>query len=328
MIKRNLFFLILILTSSSVLALPDAKITVKVVDESGQPIEGAKVVIGFRKPRGETFGGIIGMAQSDLTDGNGLFTAQGATEPFVGIGVSKEGYYRSSTEYNFNYKQSGMPGFRKWQPWNPTIELVLKEIKKPIALYSVSQGVNNDHQLILPGVDQFYGYDLIARDWVVPYGMGTHKDFLFKLDVLHYESWKSYDAILTIKFSNPGDGLISVIDKPNDGSKLRLPHHAPVSNYQSELVQRISRTPMKIDRSFRNDQNYFFRVRTEMDDKGNITSALYGKIHGSIEFGIKKRNILFLYYLNPKPNDTNLEFDPKKNLFQGLSEDYMYGLTP
>ena len=47
MIKRNILFLLLILMSSTALALPDAKITVKVVDESGQPIEGAKVVIGF-----------------------------------------------------------------------------------------------------------------------------------------------------------------------------------------------------------------------------------------------------------------------------------------
>lgn len=28
--------------------------------------------------------------------------------------------------------------------------------------------------------------------------------------------------------------------------------------------------------------------------------------------------VLFTYYLNPTPNDRNLEFDPKRNLLQGL----------
>ena len=75
----------------------------------------------------------------------------------------------------------------------------------------------------------------------------------------------------------------------------------------------------------RDDQNFFFRVRSETDDEGNITSALYGKIHGEILFTIgtlrnpKKSSLSFTYYLNPDHNDTNLEFDLEKNLFKGLN---------
>ena len=35
-------------------------------------------------------------------------------------------------------------------------------------------------------------------------------------------------------------------------------------------------------------------------------------------FGCTKRTLRFTYYLNPTPNDRNMEFDPKRNLFQNL----------
>jgi hypothetical protein len=73
-------------------------------------------------------------------------------------------------------------------------------------------------------------------------------------------------------------------------------------------------------------QAFFFRVRSvKQGDK--ITSALYGKIPASgggvgvggsfIGLGVKEGNVAVLsltYYLNPTPNDRNLEWDMKKNL--------------
>ena len=44
-------------------------------------------------------------------------------------------------------------------------------------------------------------------------------------------------------------------------------------------------------------------------------SALYGKIHGAIQWGWEG-GVVFSYYLNPIPNDGNLEFDGKNNLFK------------
>jgi hypothetical protein len=35
----------------------------------------------------------------------------------------------------------------------------------------------------------------------------------------------------------------------------------------------------------------------------------------------KTRILLFTYYLNPTPNDRNLEFDPKRNLFTNLKDE-------
>jgi len=57
-------------------------------------------------------------------------------------------------------------------------------------------------------------------------------------------------------------------------------------------------------------RNYYFRVRTKVDDRGNIVSAHYGKIYGDF--------MQFKYYLNPTINDRNVEFDPEQNLMKNL----------
>ena len=48
------------------------------------------------------------------------------------------------------------------------------------------------------------------------------------------------------------------------------------------------------------------RSRVKCDERGNIVSAHYSKLLGPGES-----------VFNPCPNDTNLEFDPERNLYQG-----------
>ena len=56
--------------------------------------------------------------------------------------------------------------------------------------------------------------------------------------------------------------------------------------------------------------NFYFRVRTKLDESGNVVSARYGKIYGDLA--------QFTYYFNPTPNDRNVEFDLKQNLMTNL----------
>jgi hypothetical protein len=74
----------------------------------------------------------------------------------------------------------------------------------------------------------------------------------------------------------------------------------------------MSRHPGKGTVEDMNDKNrnYFFRVRTVLDENGNVKSAQYGKIYGDF--------MQFRYYFNPTPNSRNIEFDPKHNLLSGL----------
>ena len=63
---------------------------------------------------------------------------------------------------------------------------------------------------------------------------------------------------------------------------------------------------------------YCFRVRSKFDDKGNLVDAYYGKVYGDFKIhahiNIGLDIVKFLYYLNPTPNDRNLEWDMKNNL--------------
>ncbi len=147
--------------SGEAYALPDVKVTLKVIDGAGQPIEGASASVNFKA-------GTEGNTETESTDSDGLATLSGSSTRFVEYGAGKEGYY--PTWYQKSYtKFTGTTGFRRWQPWNETLTLVLKKIKEPRALYiSDHRGGSKEYapSLEIPGLDREYGYDLIVRDWV------------------------------------------------------------------------------------------------------------------------------------------------------------------
>ena len=247
---------------------------------------------------------------SGKTDKNGLFTGQGATEYYAVYGADADGYYGTSFDYSNFTGYSGVLGFRKWQPWNPTLKVVLKKIKNPIAMYAYGTD-----RIKHPKQNEFIGYDLVKHDWVSPYGKGSVSDFLFKLEN-DFISNNNYKIKLTTKFSNLADGLKFFSSLEQQGSHLRSANQAPLNGYQSELIQTMSMDPEKgFKYSFNREEGggYYFRGRCDGDTSD---SCLYGKIYGNIEFG--KNQLIFNYYLNPSIGDTNIEFDPKKNLFKGF----------
>ncbi|NBB78348.1 MAG: hypothetical protein GVY36_02725 [Verrucomicrobia bacterium] len=130
----------------------------------------------------------------------------------------------------------------------------------------------------------------------------------------------------TLEFSFPGEkeGLVRVEDDFLLHNALRMPHEAPEHGYMSEYVVEkaegpvpggvvTDETPKKYLDS-RKDIGFFLRTRVKLDENGEILSANYSKVHGDFQFG-PKGYFAFDYYFNPTPNDRNLEFDPKRNLF-------------
>lgn len=313
----TLIYILCLVISPLAHALPTAKVTIKVIDDIGAPVEDAEVKVYFKLE------GYRSNTDAGLTNGEGLYVASGSTQQYVGgCKITKEGYYSSICNYsekNF-ISISGIMGFRRWEPWNPTITVVLKKIKDPVALYmrDIKQLVQiGEFTLVLPGFEA--GFDLLTSDWVEPFGQGIHADIIFKLNKDHAANNNFRDK-LTITFPNSGDGIQSLYTEKDNASVFKMPYHAPINRYSRELIQVYENRPDKIFKSsFRNNQNYFFRIRTELDEKGNVTSALYGKIEGNIKYGaptrIKTAWLEFKYFLNPTPNDTNLEFDETKNLF-------------
>ncbi len=59
----------------------------------------------------------------------------------------------------------------------------------------------------------------------------------------------------------------------------------------------------------------FIRTRVVRNVKGEVVSANYAKILGPLNFTIQV--VAGGSVFNPTPNDTNLEFDPDRNLYKG-----------
>ena len=309
----------------------EAKVTVHVTDENGIAISNAQAVAQFQnalKP-GEGQGTGRPTEVRGLTDTNGLCVLTGnGTDGSVGIGILKEGYYYGNAEVSFT---NGDHILNRWLPWNPQIEVVM--LKKGVQVPMYARRVSGK---IIPIEGKPVGFDLIACDWVAPYGKGKTPDFIFEVEIeptTWITNWygtspRPYplqDNKMTIGFSNNGDGIQQAVAS---GYALRLARQAPSDKYESSLIKTqydeiisVESQNTKVQQHIKLDkgQNYFFRVRTKKDAQGNIVSALYGKLYGEFNNGSGiGEKISFTYYLNPEPNSRNMEFDPGQNLFKNL----------
>lgn len=247
----------------------------------------------------------------------------------------------------------------KWQPWNPLLEVQIKRVLNPIPMYAkhVKSGLTLLNPQDRPAYDLVmgdwvkpYGKGMVA-DFIfagdysgrtvtnlTSASLNTLKERSGEAMARHAQrlgTERSFEMQLSLAFSNEGDGIQCVRMLPSK-SVLRLPYSAPDNGYEPTLIQEKYLRPydrsrmaahdaMRAERennkqSLDEDLNYFFQVRTKRNDKGEILSALHGKIYGPIEFWTSPTGmtIEFVYYLNPVSNDRNTEFDLNKNLFKDL----------
>jgi len=282
---------------------PEAKLTLNVVDETSQPVARANVGASFELSA-EKSNDVEGQ-----TDEKGAFVASGRTSNgHVSFGADLPGYYETSGVYQFWEEES-----ERWQPWNPTVVMVLKRILNPIPMYA------RRVSLSIPEESKPVDFDLMAGDWVAPYGSGKVSDFRLRV-VRQVRDFSDYSCTLELTFSNPDDGIQPFEAPYNYGSALKSPHIAPETGYFDRWKVVREQNPKQDPISSRKeDRNFMFRVRTVMKN-GTIETAMYGKIYGDIEIGGyagPRVGVGFAYYLNPD-GTRNIEFDPKKNLFKNL----------
>ncbi len=310
MIKRlillSLFLFLATQISWAGLMTPQIEVDVFVANEQGEPIKGAEVTVLFPGMRIDA-----DHKEHGMTDRDGRVRVKGSSRFKIMVGGKKEGFYNSFL---------GVVAFkrvdRKNVYSNQEVQLVLRKIKNPIAMYAYHQV-----SLKMPELHKPIGFDLMKGDWISPYGKGISADLLLEVTG-KWKNVRDHDSTLKVSFTNRGDGIVSF--RPAKQSLFRSPYAAPVSGYMTEKSWRKSRNAEgKIVNDTKSDDNYIFRVRTILDEKGDIIRTYYGKIYGNVSFdGATLEdpygNIVFTYYLNPTPNDRNLECDPKKNLLKGL----------
>jgi len=292
---------------------PDAKVTARVVDETGNALAGIEISIGFEGSHGN------GNKINGVTDAGGSFTASHGTAGKVSFGVRKEGYYDTYSQYDFIKTDKG-----DWQPWNPEVRLVLRRILKPVPMYARSTKMS---RLEIPVEGKEVGFDLMEYEWLPPYGTGKHADFIFKLD-RKFANSDDFDSTLTITFLNKYDGIQLIKENHKYGSVFKMPRYAPVGEYQSNLIKTNKKIPgaPSVSNSAE-DNSYIFRVRSEEKD-GKLVRAIYGKIQGDVIFDPREAKtalVGFTYYLNPDYTN-NLEYDPTSNLFRNLHSTERVGL--
>jgi hypothetical protein len=292
---------------------PQAKLTVRVLDEQLHPVEHASIRIGFSEKLSDKE-----VFTEALTGPSGEFSAEGFSPARLSADVRKDGFYLSGSPFVvFTNAEEG-----RWQPWNPTVEIIMRPVGKSVALYAKTVHTQ------IPILDQPCGYDLEAGDWVSPYGKGMKKDFIFTI----HQKWRGnydYDVQGELMFKNPLDGLMETsIPDIGKNSVFRWERLAPGNGYEPKFQLQNTWYPSgsgkKPVRSFKSPDvwdGYFFRVRTVEQD-GQIVSTHYGKIRGGIAVypNDPKPKIAFTYYFNPTPNDRNLEWDQKRNLFGGITD--------
>jgi len=294
---------------SNAFIFPLGKATIKVVDNDGLPVKDAKVTVRFDYSKGPGMGwGTSSKFVDGKTDNNGTYTLTKISSRRWYYTVKKEGFYLSGETCEFREKTALMV----WSPWNPVLEIALKKIKNPTSMYA-----KNTTAMKVPAFDKPLGYDLEKGDWVKPYGKGLTSDFvfLFHIEFKDDENWK---ASYKLTFYGEHDGIQEYTPRNGNQSAYYWPYDAPEDGYKQEVMWKAENYKegwgFKHKSDYKEDRKYIFRVRTKVDEDGEIIEAKYGKISGDIRLygnGFFK----FSYFFNPS-GTRSLEYDAKHPLFK------------
>jgi hypothetical protein len=285
-----------------------AKLTVVITDEDGNVIPDADASVTFDLMAGWTES--RSYTKRGKTNEQGEFSATYRTLDKVFVGAKKENYYYSNKQVKFKN-----PKGIKWQPWNPTVEVVLREKVDPIPLYAKHYSQHD-----IPANNKKIGYDFFVGDWCEPYGEGITNDIYISYDY-EVSGISDFKWSLQISAISSNDGFICIEPIKGSNSVFKLPYLAPIKTYSPKYIQNItvSRGKRHYTKPIPISNNIFFRIRSDIDNNGNVTNCFYGKITNIESALARDRGIItFTYYLNPTPNDRNLEFNVESNLFQNL----------
>ena len=295
--------------------LPEAAFSVRVLDEGGVPLSNIVVQAGFYASA--WFGSGAEPPPTLVrrrTDTNGACSFRGRCHGKASFGVSVPDYYEQGQTLRFT-EAKGL----HYEPWDQIHEIRIRKILNPIPMYA-----KRLWDEFIPKYGAPLGYDLMKGDWLPPHGRGETADFIFQLDcqfgrLRPEDKVQLFEATLALTFSNDGDGIQEVQDTQWADSAFQLPRYAPEDGYASNWFLKSFENEQ--GHSYSQGKDYFYRVRTKKDDEGKIISALYGKIRKSLDVEVRKSGtrLQMVYYLNPTPNDRNMEFDPKRNLLTNLT---------
>lgn len=249
--------------------------------------------------------------------------------PFIPLEIELENFTTATTPIPIPTKCFGDEIFK---------EIKLFRKKNPQQMYGYSTfGINKK----APYWNGRFGFDLQRFDWLPPLGNGVVADFYYVRDMQEGSLQmgetnkvlrKNYFHFPVGEKNYPTNGCVvgRIEFLENGGAYIRKKTGNKFfqSTYEADLTaEYITSIPIVFSSPEYNnaflrqmpileeDEYMVVRSRVKCDNEGNIVSANYSKILGYFDFGFKIRagSVIF----NPRINDTNLEFDPNQNLYQG-----------
>lgn len=302
-----------------------AAFTVRIVDEeTGDGMMGMMVVCPLPSSK-NIFGDLGYTVVTNFTDKSGeVRLAEKIYDDEIQCFVMNLGRYYPLPGMRIQFTNMTESLVKKWLPYDEIQTITLQKIGKKIPLF-VKEARPKRNQDLTTAPDRKFGYDLVKGDWMPPFGKGEHVDIDFKL--LPRENFgmgmgpsgipdPAFRDTVQVKFVGKDNGIVKVTPPPGAVLKVRT---APKGGYLSKFNIWFGQTKtMQDDTNIDKEACHAFRVRTIRNAKGEIVSALFGKIYGDFRFTYKysliPTGVSFTYYLNLTPNDRNLEWDMKHNL--------------
>lgn len=336
--SRNLLSIAILLVACTGCA--SERLYVRVIDYEGHPVTSATVNVDFTSSRV-----VLGDGKSHHyeaktdTNGNVVVKFNCTTSDFAWR-VEADGYYRGNLHAeNFNGEDVIIPpgiGYVVLHEHEKRGEETLYRKKNPQPMYAYTRemGVKS------PIANGRYGFDLQCFDWLPPYGKGNVADFYYVRERPDDTRSKKFAKLgesdfFLFKNGEPGypklgDVVGRIEFDKNCGAYVEKqtgclsfpstycadPNREYLQSFPITIRGNGGHTVWLEESDVVNCGEYMvIRSRVKCDEKGNIVSANYSKILGSM--GLMGRVSLEESVFNPRPNDTNLEFDPKQNLYQG-----------
>lgn len=301
---------------------PVAKITLHVVNQNNIPVTDVEVSASF-------WGGRQNIIKKPNKDGYISYSSPVLGDAVFGNIIHKtvhnpaaiDKYYATYLRRDYlSPSRNAKEG--RWEPWNPIVEMPLKEYINPIPMYAT--GMRN--RVELPILNQWIAFDLEKNDWVAPWGAGRFCDLEVRgaWNGIKRESFEGYQIEFRIRQPHAGMYLF----ERDKTSGLQSPYRADIyADYRHHVAfykKKDEASNRVVSAEFDSTKGLIFRTRTKVDNNGRLKSARYGKLYGVDGRllqpipGKPRMSITLSYYFNPTENDTNLEFDPERNLLKNV----------
>ena len=316
------------------------RLYVKVLDDVGNPVSNATVHVGF------TSGHVV-FAEGEHRsyeaktgqDGQAVVQFDGSSSD-VHWYVTADGFYQSEFRKEvflievvqippIFYKVNMLEHEKRGK-----IKLYRKKNPQPMYAYTREVDIKS------PIANGRYGFDIECFDWLPPLGKGKVADFYYVRERPDDTRSKKFAKLgesdfFLFKNGEPGypkfgDVVGRIEFDENCGAYIGKqtgctsfpstycadPNREYLRSFPITIRGNGGHTVWLEESDVVNGGEYMvIRSRVKCDEKGKIISANYSKILGSM--GLMGRVSVEEAVFNPRPNDTNLEFDPARNLYQG-----------